>query len=1099
MRIYRSVMTVALATLIAGGAPIASAVPVESPSGSSIAVAPTVPGAYDSLAPARLLDTRNGVGAAKAKVAAGGTVRLQVTGRGGVPASGVSAVVLNVTVTAPTKAGFVTVYGDGTPRPTASNLNFVAAATVPNVVITPIGANGKVALYNGSSGSISLIADVAGYYLSGRLADSGTFASLSPARLLDTRTGVGAAKAKVAAGGTVHLQVTGRGGVRSSQVSAVVLNVTVTAPTKAGFVTVYGDGTPRPTASNLNFVAGTTVPNLVIARVGANGKVALYNGSSGSISLIADVAGYYLSGYPTEAGAFASLSPARLLDTRTGVGAAKAKVAAGGTVHLQVTGRGGVRSSQVSAVVLNVTVTAPTKAGFVTVYGDGTPRPTASNLNFVAGTTVPNLVIARVGANGKVALYNGSSGSISLIADVAGYYFSERETTPPHPVTNLTVKGTTPTSISLSWTNPTDTDLSAIVIRRANGVTAPTTPTSGTEVGDLSLLDTSFADEGLTPGATYSYAVFAMDNVSNYSTRVTISASTRRATTGTLTWGSPTSVDPNGGGFNSVSCPSSSFCVAVDEAGNMVTFNGTSWSAPTSIDPGGGVMTSVSCSSASFCVAVDMDGNAVLFNGSTWSAPVSVNTAVYMVSVSCSSASFCVAAGGGEVVTYNGTSWSDAITIDPISNDISSVSCPSASFCSAVDSDGNVMTYNGTSWSAPIGIDPSVTNLMSVSCPLASFCAATDDSGYVVAFNGHSWSDPTNVEPFGPLRSVSCPTPSFCAATDYAGYVFTYNGTSWSEPRRIDPGKELRSVSCASASFCAGVDNGGKEVRFDGTSWTGPTAIDTAGGLSSVSCPTASFCMAVDINGNVVRFNGTSWSTPTSIASGLAAVSCPSATFCVAVDYLHGQVVTFNGTSWSAPTSIDPDSVLTSVSCPSMSFCVAVDQAGNVITFNGTSWSQPTSIGFFTTLTSVSCSTASFCVAVDNYQSAFTFDGTSWSEPTDVDLPGAFTSVSCPSTSFCVAVDSGGGAVFFNGLIWSTAVNLYPDSYPGDLRSVSCPSATFCAAADYNGQVVTYNGSSWTAPTYLDPNGGGLSLSCASASFCAAVDQEGIALVGRHS
>src|ERR1035437_349915 len=133
----------------------------------SASAAVTTPGGYTSLTPSRLLDTRTGVGAPAGAVAAGGTVHLQVTGRGGVPASGVSAVVLNVTVTAPTSGGSITVYGDGTPRPGVSNLNFVAGQTVPNLVIAPVGANGKVALYNGSGGTVQLIADVSGYYLAG--------------------------------------------------------------------------------------------------------------------------------------------------------------------------------------------------------------------------------------------------------------------------------------------------------------------------------------------------------------------------------------------------------------------------------------------------------------------------------------------------------------------------------------------------------------------------------------------------------------------------------------------------------------------------------------------------------------------------------------------------------------------------------------------------------------------------------------------------------------------------------------------------------------------------------------------------------------------
>jgi hypothetical protein len=203
----------------------------------------------------------------------------------------------------------------------------------------------------------------------------GALTSLAPSRLLDTTTGVGADQAAVAAGDTVHLQVSGRGGLPGAGVSAVVLNVTVTEPTKAGHLTVYADGTPLPETSNLNFVAAKTVVNLVLAQVGANGKVALQNSSTGNIQLLAEVSGSYLSGARTSAGAFESLTPSRLLDTRYGVGADRVAVAAGGTLHLQVSGSGGVPVSGVSAVVLNVTVTEPTGQGHLTVYPDGDAKP----------------------------------------------------------------------------------------------------------------------------------------------------------------------------------------------------------------------------------------------------------------------------------------------------------------------------------------------------------------------------------------------------------------------------------------------------------------------------------------------------------------------------------------------------------------------------------------------------------------------------------------------------------------------------------------------------------------------------------------------------
>lgn len=88
-------------------------------------------------------------------------------------------------------------------------------------------------------------------------------------------------------------------------------------------------------------------------------------------------------------------------------------------MQLTVVGRAGV-PVDASAVVLNVTVTDPAAAGFVTVFPCGVVQPTASNLNFVAGSTVPNAVIAKVGDGGKVCLF--SSQATQLIVDVNGYF-----------------------------------------------------------------------------------------------------------------------------------------------------------------------------------------------------------------------------------------------------------------------------------------------------------------------------------------------------------------------------------------------------------------------------------------------------------------------------------------------------------------------------------------------------------------------------------------------------------------------------------------------------------------------------------------------------
>ena len=389
--------------------------------GAGMAKSPPIPGAYHPLAPARILDTRTGLGGGPAKVGPGATLALQVTGRGGVPATGVSAVALNVTVTEPTAGSFLTAWPAGDSRPLASNLNYEAGTTVPNMVVVKVGAGGKVNLFN-LSGSVHVIADVAGYYLPYLPTPGAAYTPLPPERLLDTRSGNGAPAGRVDAGATVILQVTGRGGVPATGVSAVVLNVTVTEPDAVSYLAVYPSAEARPLVSNLNWRAGDTVANLVVVKVSAGGKVNLFN-NSGTTHVIADVAGWYGADGTTPVGTYTELAPTRILDTRTGNGALLSKLGAGGTLTLQVTGRGGIPAGAVGAVVLNVTVTEPTGVSFLTSWPGGTARPLASNLNYVPNQTVPNLVVVQVGAGGTVDLFN-NAGSVHVIADVAGWYGS---------------------------------------------------------------------------------------------------------------------------------------------------------------------------------------------------------------------------------------------------------------------------------------------------------------------------------------------------------------------------------------------------------------------------------------------------------------------------------------------------------------------------------------------------------------------------------------------------------------------------------------------------------------------------------------------------
>ena len=296
----------------------------------------------------------------------------------------------------------------------------VDGGIVPNLAVVKVGSGGRVSLYN-DAGSVDLLADVAGYYADPAAVTPGSsFASVSPARILDTRFGNGAPAAPVGAGQTVDVQITGQGGVPATGVVAVAVNVTAVNPTAESFVTAWPAGENRPLASNLNLAGGVTRPNMVIVKIGAGGKVSLYN-DAGTVDLLADVAGYYLDpAAAATASTFTALTPARILDTRTGNGAPAVRVGPGQTVEVQITGQGGVPATSVTSVVMNVTSVVPSAASWVTAWPAGEVRPLASNLNLTPGVTVANLVVVKVGAGGRVTLYN-DSGTTDLLADVAGY------------------------------------------------------------------------------------------------------------------------------------------------------------------------------------------------------------------------------------------------------------------------------------------------------------------------------------------------------------------------------------------------------------------------------------------------------------------------------------------------------------------------------------------------------------------------------------------------------------------------------------------------------------------------------------------------------
>jgi hypothetical protein len=246
------------------------------------------------------------------------------------------------------------------------------------------------------------------------------FHPLTPARILDSRPSpntVGPFATPWVQGQVRDVTVTGVGSVPANA-AAVVLNVTVTGTTGAGFLSMWPKGQPQPLVSSLNWAPGQTIPNAVTVKVGDEGKVSVFN-AVGQANVIIDVVGYY----DTLAGdGFTPLTPARILDSRPAPNTVGPfSTPWGGPLSRNVTVTGGGVPLTATAVVLNVTVTNTTAAGFLTIWPAGQAQPLASSLNWAPGDTIPNAVTVKVGTGGAVSVFN-AVGQANVIIDVVGYF-----------------------------------------------------------------------------------------------------------------------------------------------------------------------------------------------------------------------------------------------------------------------------------------------------------------------------------------------------------------------------------------------------------------------------------------------------------------------------------------------------------------------------------------------------------------------------------------------------------------------------------------------------------------------------------------------------
>lgn len=244
---------------------------------------------HNSVTPVRAMDTRTGSGAALRPFNPKETKSLAIVGKFGVP-SGATSVLLNVTAVNATGSGYLTLWPSTSTRPTASSLNWNSPRAVGNHVIVPIGTDGKIKVYAGTSATVEVTLDVLGYFG----ATGGRYHPTTPVRAWDTRSSSGNGidfVGKIPGGQQKPAGLFGAGVPRVADTA--ILNITSVGADASGYMTNWSPDVAKPYISNLNYPATVARANLSTTSLGSTSNLNVY--VSRTTYLVGDVFGYFTS------------------------------------------------------------------------------------------------------------------------------------------------------------------------------------------------------------------------------------------------------------------------------------------------------------------------------------------------------------------------------------------------------------------------------------------------------------------------------------------------------------------------------------------------------------------------------------------------------------------------------------------------------------------------------------------------------------------------------------------------------------------------------------------------------------------------------------
>jgi hypothetical protein len=371
-----------------------------------------------------------------------------------------------------------------------------------------VGPSGQLDVTNSSLGSTDVSVSVMGYFsMGGGLAAGDTYVGVPESVMVDTRSGVGAPKAQLAAGASLTVQVAGQQGVPSDAVGVSVF-VGAANGSAAGYLDAYPSDQSDPGMRVLSYQAQSSpVRNLFVGGLSASpaGELTVVNEGSAPVDVILDLVGYFVGPTNSEAGeTFIPLTPS-LLQTST-------QLAANGSLTFTALGVGGVPTAGVSEVAQSVEAVNPVATGWLTVYATG---GTASGpvVNFVANDSQDNdldtAMLSAVSPTGQETIVNNSSGTVSVIVTLRGYFASPAAPSAPLTPYGALLQDGSDTAV-ITWAQPV-TDGGASI----TGYQATIYNSDGSVNQTLNTGSTTYdaTATNLNPSGTYSVGIAAVNSV----------------------------------------------------------------------------------------------------------------------------------------------------------------------------------------------------------------------------------------------------------------------------------------------------------------------------------------------------------------------------------------------------------------------------------------------------------------------------------------------------------------------------------------------------------------------------------------------------------